>query len=50
MSLDSIQEIIVEGNSGFLDHSVCVTLTNIQQELARDMVLLLNTAEGTAGT
>lgn len=49
VSLDSTQQTVNEGSSGRSEHSVCVTLLNTQQELARDVELLLNTVEGTAG-
>ena len=47
--LDTTQQTANEGNSGVSEFSVCVTLTDVQGGLERDVILLLNTIEGTAG-
>ena len=43
------QQVIDEGNAGLSGDIKCVSLTNANSGLERDVVVLLNTIEGTAG-
>lgn len=48
VSLIDTQQVVVEGNSGLLSPIFCVSLDSMQSR-ERDVVLLLNTVENTAG-
>ena len=49
MALDDAELSMMEGNTGFTSVSVCAHLTDVRSGLRRDVVLLLNTSQDTAG-
>ena len=49
VQLASTQLSVVEGNSGTSSLSLCVLLTNVQNNLDRDVTLLMNTQPSSAG-
>ena len=49
VELSDLEVSVSEGNQGFTNVNICARLTDVQEGLERDVVLLLNSVDDTAG-